>query len=201
MTPRSSRARRSAAFARRYPGVIRLIESATLRLEPLVAAHADEMFAPMSAAAIYDYMPAQPPLSVAALHQRYLQLEQGRSADGRERWLNWIVRLRSQQCAGFVQATIYSRLSADFAFVFAPEHWGRGVAFEACQAVLPRLAIDFGVGVLFATVDPRNTHSIRLLGRLGFFNVPPETYPHGEVEPNDRVFSSRPCKSTPKFSD
>jgi hypothetical protein len=31
-----------------------LIECATPRLEPLVAAHADEMFGPMSAAEIYD---------------------------------------------------------------------------------------------------------------------------------------------------
>ena len=47
------------------------IESATLRLEPLVAAHADEMFGPMSAQAIYAYIPEQPPASVAALRQRY----------------------------------------------------------------------------------------------------------------------------------
>jgi RimJ/RimL family protein N-acetyltransferase len=167
------------------------IESATLRLEPLVAAHADEMFHPLSAAAIYDYIPGQPPVSVSALRERYVQLEKGRSADGCQRWLNWIVRLDSGPCAGFVQATIHEGFTADFAFVFAPEHWGRGVAFEACQAVLPHLARDFGVRALFATVDPRNSRSIRLLERLGFSEVPPDRYPHGEVEPNDRVFSFR----------
>ena len=167
------------------------IESATLRLEPLVAAHADEMFHPLSAGAIYDYMPGQPPVSVSALRERYVQLEKGRSADGCQRWLNWIVRLDSGPCAGFVQATIHEGCTADFAFVFAPEHWGRGVAFEACEAVLPHLARDFGVRALFATVDPRNSRSIRLLERLGFSEVPPGRYPHGEVEPNDRVFSFR----------
>jgi len=166
-----------------------LIESATLRLEPLVAAHADEMFAPMSAAAIYAYIPEQPPVSVTALRQRYQQLERGHSASGRERWLNWIVRLGSGQCAGYVQATIHPAATADFAFVFAPEHWGRGVAFEACRAAIPSLERDFGVRALFATVDPRNLRSISLVQRLGFEEALAEDYPHGEVEPGDRVFS------------
>lgn len=165
-----------------------VIESATLRLEPLVAAHADEMFGPMCAAAIYDYIPGQRPVSVLALRQRYQQLERGHSASGRERWLNWIVRLASGQCAGYVQATVHPGSTADFAFVFAPEHWGRGVAFEACRAALPRLAGEFGVRAVFATVDPRNTRSIRLLERLGFGEVSANDYPHGEVELGDRVF-------------
>ena len=165
------------------------IESATLRLEPLVAAHADEMFGPMSAQALSAYIPEQPPASVAALRQRYRQLERGHSASGRERWLNWIVRLASGQCAGYVQATIHPASTADFAFVFAPEHWGRGVAFEACRAAIPRLAGDFGVRALFATVDPRTLRSIGLLQRLGFDEALADAYPHGEVEPDDRVFS------------
>lgn len=165
------------------------IESATLRLEPLVAAHADEMFGPMSAPAIYEYIPEQQPASLAALRQRYKLLERGHSASGRERWLNWIVRLASGRCVGYVQATIYPGATADFAFVFAPEHWGRGVALEACRAAIPSLAGDFGVRALFATVDPRNLRSIGLLQRLGFEEVLADTYPHGEVEPGDRVFS------------
>jgi [ribosomal protein S5]-alanine N-acetyltransferase len=164
------------------------IESRSLRLEPLVAAHADEMFRPMSAAAIYDYMPLGPPASAAALWQRYAHLETRVSADGRERWLNWVVRLSSRACVGFVQATIYPGRSADFAFAFAPEYWGHGLAFEACQAVLPCLGRDFEVRALYATVDPRNSRSVRLLQRLGFLEVPWERYPNGEGAPGDRVF-------------
>jgi ribosomal-protein-alanine N-acetyltransferase len=164
------------------------IESQSLRLEPLIAAHAEEMFGPMSVAAIYDYMPGQPPASASSLRERYAHLEKGRSADGRERWLNWVVRLTSQECVGFVQTTIYPGLSADFAFAFAPRYWGRGLAFEACQAVLPCLARDFEVRALYATVDPRNVRSIRLLKRLGFLEVPGERYPNGEVAPGDLAF-------------
>jgi ribosomal-protein-alanine N-acetyltransferase len=164
------------------------IESHSLRLEPLVSAHADEMFRSMSAAAIYDYMPAQPPVSASALRERYAHLEKGHSADGRERWLNWVVRLSSRQCVGFVQSTIYPGGNADFAFAFAPEYWGRSVAFEACQAVLPHLGRDFEVRALYATVDPRNSRSIRLLQRLGFGAVAWERYPNGELAPGDLVF-------------
>jgi len=45
------------------------------------------------------------------------------------------------------------------------------------------------VRAVYATVDPRNSRSVRLLERLGFGEVVSETYPHGEVEPGDRVFS------------
>jgi ribosomal-protein-alanine N-acetyltransferase len=166
-----------------------VIESATLRLEPLAVAHAAEMFGPMSAAAIYDYIPEAPPASVSSLQQRYLQLERGHSANGRERWLNWVVRLNSGQCAGDVQVTVHAGATADFAFVFAPEYWGRGVAFEACSVALPRLAGEFGVRAAYATVDSRNSRSVRLLERLGFHEVAAEAYPHGDVQSGDRVFS------------
>jgi len=172
---------------------MKFIESSALRLEPLVAAHADEMFAPLSAVAIYDYIPGEPPLSVAALRERYARLAKGHSADGRQQWLNWIVRLNSGRCVGFVQGTIYAGRTGDFAYALAPEYWGQGVAFEACQAALPYLYETLGITALFATVDPRNARSVRLLARLGFDEVTPADYPHGEVEPNDRVFS----KSTP----
>jgi len=172
------------------------LESHTLRLEPLAVAHAEEMFETLSAQSIYDYIPGGPPSSAAALRERYAMLARGRSSDDRQLWLNWIIRVRSGQCAGFVQATIYPGRTGDFAFVLAPEFWGQGVAFEACQAAIPHIARQFGVTGLFATVDPKNVRSIRLLTRLGFLEIAPSGYPHGEVEPDDRVFS---LSCTPYF--
>ncbi|HEX8013011.1 MAG TPA: GNAT family N-acetyltransferase [Casimicrobiaceae bacterium] len=164
------------------------IETKTLRLEPLTVAHAEEMFGPLSAPALYDYTPGAPPASVAALRERYAKLEKGTSADGRQQWLNWIIRLASGRCVGFVQATIYPGRTGDFAFVLAPEHWGHGIASEACRAAIAYLARELALSELFATVDPNNARSIRLLLRLGFDEVAPVRYPHGEVEPHDRVF-------------
>jgi RimJ/RimL family protein N-acetyltransferase len=93
---------------------------------------------------------------------------------------------------GLLQATIYPERTGDFAFAFAPE-LEKGIAFEAGQAVLPYLFGALRVTALFATVDPRNARSIRLLLRLGFDEVAAADYPHGEVEPDDRVFT---CRST-----
>jgi hypothetical protein len=81
-----------------------------------------------------------------------------------------------------------------------------GDDFSACRLVFgeadffPGLTVDkfgdilvtvdeFGVRAIFATVDPRNSRSTRLLERLGFGEVRPDAYPHGKVEPGDRVFS------------
>ena len=166
-----------------------VIQAPALRLEPLSADHAEAMFAPMSAPEIYRYTPGAPPASVAALRERYATLARGHSADGRQRWLNWVVRLPAGQCAGYVQATIYAEGTGDFAFVVAPDHWGKGVAFAACRAALPWLAQETGVRTLYATVDPANERSLRLLARLGFVEIPPAGYPHGDAEPGDRVFS------------
>jgi ribosomal-protein-alanine N-acetyltransferase len=165
-----------------------IIVTPTLRLEPIKADHALPMFAPMSAPEIYDHIPGNPPTSVAALRERYATLEKGRSPDGRDRWLNWVVRLPTAQCAGYVQATIHPQHTADFGFVFAPAHWGKGIAFEACAAVLPWLAREAGVVALYATVDPRNARSLRLIARLGFVEVAAAEHPHGDTEPDDRVF-------------
>jgi RimJ/RimL family protein N-acetyltransferase len=161
----------------------------TLRLEPLTAAHADEMFVPMSAAAIYTWTPDAPPVSIEALRQRYAVLARGHSADGRERWLNWIVRLAAGHCAGYVQATVHTTRTADFAFVFAPEHWGRGIAYQASTLALAALACEHGVTACYATVDPANARSSRLLGRLGFVAIAPDDYPNGTVEPGDLVYA------------
>jgi [ribosomal protein S5]-alanine N-acetyltransferase len=166
---------------------MRTLHSASLTLEPLVVAHADAMFAALSAPEMYAYMPGKPPASVEALRERYARLESRRSGDGTQQWLNWIVRMRTGECAGFVQATIHPQRTADFAFAFAPQHWGHGVAFEACSTAIPSLFEDFDVAALYCTVDPSNRRSLRLLERLGFQEIAPHRYPHVNAEPGDRV--------------
>ncbi len=52
-----------------------LIETKSLRLEPLIAAHAEEMIATLSSPALYAYIPGAPPASAAALRERYVRLE------------------------------------------------------------------------------------------------------------------------------
>lgn len=54
-------------------------------------------------------------------------------------------------------------------YIFHPDVWGKGYAFEAMAAILPRaFARAPGLQAITADVDPRNAASLRLLARLGF---------------------------------
>ncbi len=166
-----------------------LEKPARVRLEPLTAAHAPEMFPAMSHPAIYRYIPERPPASVTALVARYQKLETRSLPDRSQRWFNWVIRhLEDSRCIGYVQATAYSEATADFAFVLAPAFWGRGLAHEAALMGLSLLFAQSEVMSVFATVDRQNTRSSALLTRLHFRRVSVDAYPHGSVECSDEVF-------------
>jgi RimJ/RimL family protein N-acetyltransferase len=56
----------------------------------------------------------------------------------------------------------------EIGYILHPDHWGRGFATEALTAVIARVFEKFPIAAVTADVDPRNTASLRLLGRLGF---------------------------------
>lgn len=54
-------------------------------------------------------------------------------------------------------------------FLLHPDHWGKGLAFEAMAAVIAHVESEHpALSALTAEVDPRNAASLRLLSRLGF---------------------------------
>lgn len=54
-------------------------------------------------------------------------------------------------------------------YIFHPDVWGNGYAFEALATILPRAFARFPeLAEITADVDPRNVASVRLLERLGF---------------------------------
>src|SRR5438046_61536 len=85
---------------------MRVIETGSLTLEPQTAAHAEEMFAVLSDPAIYEYE-NEPPPSLEWLRARFTKLESRRSPNGREQWLNWVIRLPTSELIGYVQATLH----------------------------------------------------------------------------------------------
>jgi len=147
---------------------MRKLCSADLDLEPLTVAHADDMFALLSDPALYDHLDHGPPPSVAHLRGVYAKLERRASPDGREQWLNWIVRPAGAAPVGYVQATVFAPATAWVAYVVASRYWGRGYAHAAAAAMIDHLAADYGVTRLLATVEVANLRSLRLLARLGF---------------------------------
>jgi RimJ/RimL family protein N-acetyltransferase len=105
---------------------------------------------------------------VQALRERYARLEARASADGRERWLNWAIRLRDGGAlAGYVQATVLPDGRAWIAFVLGTAYQGHGLALEATTAMVDELRVAWGVRTVLAGADADNAASIRLMQRLG----------------------------------
>ena len=161
-----------------------VIETANLTLEPQVAAHADEMFAVLSDPAIYEYE-NEPPPSLEWLRARFARLESRRSGDGREQWLNWVIRLPGAELIGYVQATVRSDARAAVAYALTSQHWGRGLARQAVQAMLWELAERYHVRDLSAVLKQENLRSRHLLERLGFALASPEQHAKLQVEPGE----------------
>ncbi|PFH08557.1 RimJ/RimL family protein N-acetyltransferase [Collimonas sp. PA-H2] len=146
-----------------------ILSTSRLILEPLLARHAEILFAHLSDAALYTYMPHQPPASAASLAERYQRLESRRSADGSAIWLNWAVRLAGgEEYVGYVQASVEADGQAMLAyFVFAP-YQRQGYAVEMCTKVRDYLFSAFAASSVCALIDTRNRASIALVERMGF---------------------------------
>lgn len=146
---------------------MRALRADDLTLEPQTAAHAEEMFEVLSDPRIYEFENA-PPESLAWLRQRFAKLESRRSPDGREQWLNWVIRLSSGEPIGYVQATVHGNRSAAIAYELSSRYWGRGLARRAVQAMIRELVEHYQVCRLTAVLKRENARSRQLLKRLGF---------------------------------
>lgn len=143
------------------------------QLEPLVAAHASEMFIVLSDPAIYEFENA-PPDSVAGLLERYRRLETRLSPDGKEHWLNWVIRVESGQLAGYVQATVHQSGLAYIAYELNSSFWRQGLGSSSVSRMLGILQSEYGVHSCVAVLKAKNYRSKALLERLGFSLMPAE---------------------------
>jgi len=164
------------------------LAAADLLLEPLTVAHAPEMFEVLCDPLTHQYIDQPPPSSVEHLRAVYKQLETRKSPDGRQLWLNWVVRLSGQPPMGYVQATVVSHGRAWVAYLLASRHWGQGHAYAAMQAMLGHLGQACGVGLYMATVEAGNQRSIRLLERLGFHGASAQEAEGHELSATERLF-------------
>ena len=146
---------------------MRRIEARGCWLEPLVLAHAREMFQVLGDPAIYEFENAPPP-SEAWLVQRYQRLERRASADGTQQWLNWVVELPRGALAGYVQATVAASGEAHVAYELNSRYWRQGIGSSAVQAMLNELHIAYRVHTAVAVLKQQNLRSAALLRRLGF---------------------------------
>jgi RimJ/RimL family protein N-acetyltransferase len=143
------------------------IETPRLRLVPLVVDDAPEMVGVLGDEQMYAFTGGCPP-SLDQLLDRYRRLTVGRSADGSQLWLNWIVRLAADDRAvGAMQATVVpASTSADVAWEIGVPWQGRGIASEAAVAVVEWL-VRQGIRTITAYVHPEHRASSRVAARAG----------------------------------
>ena len=133
------------------------IHTERLTLEPITAAHADELAPVLDDAALHAFTGGEP-LAREALRDRYARLE------GAEDWLNWAVRAAGQP-VGYVQATVVGDV-ADVAWVIGTAHQGRGYAREAAAAMVAWLRGQ-GVTTIAAAIHPAHAASNAVARHLG----------------------------------
>jgi RimJ/RimL family protein N-acetyltransferase len=165
---------------------MRVIETGSLALEPQIAAHADEMFAVLRDPAIYEYE-NEPPPSLDWLRTRFTKLETRLSADGREQWLNWVIRLPTSELIGYVQATVRPEGRAAIAYTLSSAYWGRGLAYQAVSAMISELVEHYDVRSLSAVLKRDNSRSMRLLERLGFALASPAQHVTRQVDDGEAL--------------
>lgn len=163
---------------------MQIIETETLTLEPQMAAHAVEMFVVLSDPAIYEYE-NEPPVSLEWLRERFRKLETRSSPDGKEQWLNWVIRLPNANLIGYVQATVHENGQATIAYELSSQYWGRGYGSRSVQAMITALHKQYGVQHFYAVLQRNNHRSLRLLERLGFSLASPEAHASAQIEPSE----------------
>jgi RimJ/RimL family protein N-acetyltransferase len=158
------------------------VHSARLDLEPLRVEHAAEAAVVFDDERLHHYIGGSP-AGEEELRRRYAQQVAGHSSDGRELWLNWMVRHRaSGALVGTVQATVRHRPRgggvAELAWTVAARHQRRGYAREAAGAMVTWLR-SCGVDRFVAHVHPEHRASIGVARALGL--VPTATVVDGEI--------------------
>ena len=149
---------------------IERLSAPPLILEPLLERHAAVLFPLLQEPSLYTFVPEDPPRSLEQLASRFRMLEDRRSPEGDELWLNWVVE-HDGMPAGLVQATCRRDRKLFVAYEVFEGFRRRGMAVAAVDLMLSHLSRHSLADLAFAYVDTRNDASIAVLDRLGFSRV------------------------------
>ena len=143
------------------------IVTSRLRLDPLTVGDADEMVSVYEDVRMFEFTGGEPP-TLDGLRRRYEALAAGRSPDGTESWLNWVVRTHDGSPAvGVVQATIDDTArQASIAWEIGVPWQGQGFAAEAATALVEWLE-GRGIDAIDATIHPLHASSQAVARRAG----------------------------------
>jgi RimJ/RimL family protein N-acetyltransferase len=150
------------------------LESQRLVLEPLEPGHADELVNVLDDSALHRFTGGEP-CGIVELRARFERQARGESPDGREGWLNWVLRERAtERPVGTVQATVPGRNGgqvAELAWVIGTGAQGNGFAKEAAATVAEWLRAQ-GVVRLRAHIHPQHYASMAVARAAGLEPTP-----------------------------
>ncbi|MHC3819516.1 GNAT family N-acetyltransferase [Streptomyces sp. DT9] len=134
---------------------------------PLRVDHADEMAAVLADPALHTFTGGAPQ-DAEALRSRYARQTAG-SPDPAERWWNWVLRVRGDDClAGYVQATVdVTGARAEIAWVIGTGCQGRGYAKEAAAGLVAHLLDGGAVRTVAAHIHPDHAASEAVAASAG----------------------------------
>jgi len=164
------------------------LHAGPLVLEPLVVAHTQDMFALLKEPELYRHFDEAPPPSVDWLQARYARWQGRRSPDGRQQWLNWVIRDPAGALAGYVQATVDPDGSAWVAYVLGRSSQGRGYATVATRCMMDHISEQYAVRRFLARVEQANQKSIAVLRRLGFAEAGSDESLRHALSATERLF-------------
>ena len=149
-----------------------LMQSKNLYYELLTAAHADELYPLLTAPSVLAFIdPTENPVTLEKFRAEYAVRER-RSNNfmaSTEQWFNVAIYLKADfsKAIGRLEATSYDGWG-EVAYLLGETWWGRGLAFEAMNWWHKYLEMAVPKTEWWATVNPANQRSIRLLCRLGY---------------------------------
>ncbi|GAA0376593.1 GNAT family N-acetyltransferase [Streptomyces blastmyceticus] len=141
-----------------------------LRLEPLRVEHATEAVTVFDDVRLHTWTGGSPG-TLDQLVDRYGRQSAGRSPDGTQGWLNWMLRRASdEQLVGTVQSTLHrppaGGVEASLAWVVGHDYQGNGYAREGALA-MARWLREQGVTGLVAYIHPEHEASMGIARALG----------------------------------
>ncbi|MFE7119150.1 GNAT family N-acetyltransferase [Streptomyces sp. NPDC057654] len=152
-----------------WPATVPLL-APRLYLEPLRVEHAREAVTLLDDPRLHTWTGGAPS-TLAQLETRYARQSTGRSPDGAQGWLNWMLRRTADaQLIGTVQTTLRrpsaARLEATLAWVIGVDYQGNGYGREAALT-MARWLRAHGATELVAYIHPEHEASMGIALALG----------------------------------
>lgn len=87
----------------------------------------------------------------------------------RSRFAFAVVEMQTEKMIGVGEFTIrdFSNKVGEIAYIVNPDHWGKGFATEVAKLLINFGFSEFGMHRIFATCDPRNLASSKVLEKVG----------------------------------